>query len=768
MSRSIIATASRSICRTSHAKRFYSVSRIIHQSASQNSQTRPRGNRTTHIDDETIDDNIVLEDLSQEGSFTYSNQTKRPDNQTILKSSEPTSEQPSEQISTQLNSSDQYDISNFDILPDLATRLKERFNITHLTPIQADVFNQAIIGKDIVARSKTGSGKTLAFLLPIIQSLRTNQLANPAEHCPRHREAKCLILQPTRELAMQTAVQVKKLIEQSNNQSGKLPIGEEITVAVVYGGTPYPKQELELARGVDILIATPGRLLDHMARKNVTLSATSHIVLDEADEMMRCGFVDDVLMILKHANSKKQMMLFSATLPKWVEAIIEKHVKPDREWIDHIDQSVSQSIDHSADITQTPTTIAHQAMSCPTDPNDRASLIASVIDNHLATTRNGRIIVFVSERVDAMFISSHPSMRVPSKAMTGEQAQTRRDAIMDGFRSGAFRVLVATDIAARGIDIPSVSLIIHAYFPEQSEAYVHRSGRTGRAGHAGTSLVLYQPKERAMIGVLSELIGAPIEHIYPPNPYTGKNQSVNQAIEKSISDLIEKHSSSLSTYTELSEKLLAEHGSKALSCLLAAVFHPQFSSRSLLTSSSAYTTVQLVNPSKGRPMTKDAIIQRLQYLIGRPDIGAGRVEHGDHVALVDLKNEAADELRLKLDQALKTNASNDQSVLPSSLDDVSFPSELPAELFTNQTSNAVRELKARWAAGKSRYGHTIKEVAENPDHRDRGPDARVPRGGNVRADRPSVNDNRGRQSRGYQQGRPGARSTENTRRRPRY
>ncbi|KAI8540314.1 hypothetical protein RHMOL_Rhmol09G0253100 [Rhododendron molle] len=343
-------------------------------------------------------------------------------------------------------------VSNFRISAPLREVLKSK-GIEALFPIQAMTFDSVLDGSDLVGRARTGQGKTLAFVLPILESL-TNGPTKAARKTGYGRVPSVLVLLPTRELAKQVSAEFEVY-------GGALGL----TSCCLYGGAPYQSQEIKLRRGVDIVIGTPGRIKDHIERGNLDFSSLKFRVLDEADEMLRMGFVEDVELILGKVEdaSKVQTLLFSATLPHWVKQIATRFLKPHKKTVDLVgNEKMKASID-----------VRHIIIPC--SKSARSQLIPDIIRCY---SSGGRTIIFTETKDSA---SELADLLPGARPLHGDIQQAQREVTLSGFRSGKFTTLVATNVAARGLDINDVQLIIQCEPPRDVEAYIHRSGRTGRA-----------------------------------------------------------------------------------------------------------------------------------------------------------------------------------------------------------------------------------------------------------------------------------------------
>ena len=339
------------------------------------------------------------------------------------------------------------------------------------TPIQARAIPELLEGKDVLGIAQTGTGKTAAFALPILQRLSRGQ-GNRKPRSPR-----ALILAPTRELAIQIGDEFRAYGKHLH-----------LRISVIFGGVSQVPQVKALGRGVDIVVATPGRLLDLMNQRQISLGAVEHLVLDEADRMLDMGFVRDVRKIIAAMPRARQSLLFSATMPAAVERLsgdilshpVRIEVTPRATPIERIEQSVYH-------------------VPAP----DKLALLATILKDPACS----RVIVFSRTKHRANRIAERlEKWGVSADAIHGNKSQGARQRALKRFRSGEARVLVATDIAARGIDVDSVSHIINFELPNEAESYVHRIGRTARAGAGGAALSFCDPDERGYLRDIEKLI----------------------------------------------------------------------------------------------------------------------------------------------------------------------------------------------------------------------------------------------------------------------
>ncbi len=354
------------------------------------------------------------------------------------------------------------------------------------TPIQAQTIAPALQGRDILGCAQTGTGKTAAFALPIIHRLLEQKAATPPQRGPVLPRA--LVLSPTRELATQIA----ESFATYGRHAG-------LRGAVIYGGVSQMRQEKALARGVDIIVATPGRLIDLMEQGIMDFSRITTLVLDEADRMLDMGFIQPIRRISAAVPAPRQTMLFSATMPKEILGLANSLLKdPVR-------------------VTVTPVSSAVPLIEQSVYMVPRVS--KAVLLEHLLREREvGRAVVFTRTKHGAEKLSKHLNKTgVASDAIHGNKSQNQRERALDGFRRGKSRVLVATDVAARGLDVDGITHVFNFDLPNEPEAYVHRIGRTGRAGASGVAISFCDHEERDFLRAIERLTGKKIDTTPTPN-----------------------------------------------------------------------------------------------------------------------------------------------------------------------------------------------------------------------------------------------------------
>lgn len=337
------------------------------------------------------------------------------------------------------------------------------------TPIQAQAIPVVLMGRDVLGCAQTGTGKTASFTLPMIEILAAGRA--------RARMPRSLILEPTRELAAQVA--------ENFELYGKY---HKLSMALLIGGESFADQEKRLDRGVDVLIATPGRLLDLFERGKILMTDVRILVIDEADRMLDMGFINDVRRIAKTTHPARQTALFSATMPKEIEALASSLLR------DPVRIEVSPQGTTAAEIRQ------HVVMA-------RLKQKRQVLADLLSTDAMRQVIVFARTKHGADRVT-RDLVRDGFEAAVihGNKSQNARQRALDSFREGAVRILVATDIAARGIDVPGISHVVNFDLPDEAESYVHRIGRTGRNGAAGEAITLCDPSEAAKLRQVERVI----------------------------------------------------------------------------------------------------------------------------------------------------------------------------------------------------------------------------------------------------------------------
>uniref|UniRef100_A0A4W5R6I5 RNA helicase n=1 Tax=Hucho hucho TaxID=62062 RepID=A0A4W5R6I5_9TELE len=429
--------------------------------------------------------------------------------------------------------------SNFRISPNTIKLLQAR-GISFLFDIQTQTFNSVYEGKDVIGQARTGTGKTLAFAIPLIEKIQ-----NDPDDKRRGRAPKVLCLAPTRELAIQVAKDFKDMTK-------------KLSVTCFYGGSSYNPQLDAIRSGIDVLVGTPGRIKDHLQNNKLDLSQLKHVVLDEVDQMLDMGFAEQVEEILsasyqKDSESNPQTLLFSATCPPWVYVVAKKYMRPTYEHVDLIGKKTQKAA----------TTVEHLAIACHW--SQRAAVIGDVVQVYSGS--HGRTIVFCETKKDANELSMNTSIKQSSQSLHGDIPQKQREITLKGFRSGTFEVLVATNVAARGLDIPEVDLVVQCSPPKDVESYIHRSGRTGRAGRTGVCICFYQRKEEDQLRYVEQKAGITFKRVGVPTA----NDIIKSSSKDAVRFLDSVPPQAIEYFRVSATKLIEERG--AVDALAAALAH---------------------------------------------------------------------------------------------------------------------------------------------------------------------------------------------------
>ncbi|MFO7680175.1 MAG: DEAD/DEAH box helicase [Chloroflexota bacterium] len=350
------------------------------------------------------------------------------------------------------------DFSQLNLKPALLQAISDQ-GYTEPTPIQIEIIPLMLAHQDVIGQAQTGTGKTAAFALPMLQNLEPNQ-----------NQVQGLVLAPTRELAMQVA--------EATYGYGK-HMG--VTVLAVYGGQPYGRQIASLKRGVNIVVGTPGRLLDLIQRGSLDLSGVRTLVLDEADEMLSMGFIEDIETILDKTPASRQTALFSATMPGPIRSLADKYLRQPQSVTIQRKQLTVASLDQRYYLVK---------------EADKLAALTRLFEMEDITTA----LVFAKTRLGTGELANELSVRgFQAEALSGDLSQEAREHVLNRFRNNQIQVLVATDVAARGLDIDGISHVFNYDLPQDPEVYVHRVGRTGRAGRTGVAISLFTPREQGRL-----------------------------------------------------------------------------------------------------------------------------------------------------------------------------------------------------------------------------------------------------------------------------
>ena len=366
------------------------------------------------------------------------------------------------------------------------------------SPIQAACIPHLLAGHDLIGQAQTGTGKTAAFALPLLERL---DLAD--------RQPQVLVLTPTRELAIQVA-------EAFQSYARHLP---GFHVLPIYGGQSMSLQLRHLRRGVHVVVGTPGRVMDHLRRETLTLDGLRSVVLDEADEMLRMGFIEDVDWILEQTPAEKQVALFSATMPEPIRRVAHRHLRDPRE----------VKIQ-----TRTATVAAVRQRYCQVSVQHKLDALTRVLE----VEDTDAVLIFVRTKIEAAELTERLEARgYPSAALHGDMTQALREKTIEQLRSGGIDIVVATDVAARGLDVLRISHVINYDIPNDTEAYIHRIGRTGRAGRGGEAILFVAPREMRMLRVIEKATRQPITPMQPPSQAAIAGHRLNRFKQKILDTL---------------------------------------------------------------------------------------------------------------------------------------------------------------------------------------------------------------------------------------
>jgi ATP-dependent RNA helicase DeaD len=385
------------------------------------------------------------------------------------------------------------------------------------SPIQEQAIPVILTGSDMIGQAQTGTGKTAAFALPILSKID-----------PAKREPQALILAPTRELALQVATAFETYSKQMPG----------LNVVAVYGGAPMGPQLAAIRKGAQVIVATPGRLVDHLSRNNQVLSTIRFLVLDEADEMLKLGFMDDLEVIFEAMPAERQSVLFSATLPASIRGIAGKHLREPK----HIKIAAK---------TQTVEAIQQAFLMVHADQKIAA------VSRLLEVEDFDALIAFVRTKQATLDLAAALEAKgYKVAALNGDIAQNQRERVIDSLKDSRLDIVVATDVAARGLDVPRITHVLNVDMPYDPESYVHRIGRTGRAGREGRALLLVTPRERRMLQSVERVTGQKIAEIRLPDA----KQVLDARIKKLTNSLAPLVAEAENTHGDLLDRLVADIG----------------------------------------------------------------------------------------------------------------------------------------------------------------------------------------------------------------
>ncbi|MCC8194312.1 MAG: DEAD/DEAH box helicase [Deltaproteobacteria bacterium] len=507
--------------------------------------------------------------------------------------------------------------NRFDDLPLSKEILKaiEIMGFEEATPIQTLAIPALIEGHDIIGQAQTGTGKTAAFGIPLLEKINT-----------KSKDVQGLVLCPTRELAIQVAAELTSLASRKKG----------VFILPVYGGQPMDRQLRALSRGVQVVVGTPGRIMDHMDRRTLDLSSVRFAVLDEADEMLDMGFFEDMETILADTPEDCQKAMFSATMPAGIQSLAERFLRDPK----------------TLKITQKRLTVPTiEQIWFEVRQHQKLDALCRVLD----TWNPNRAIVFCSTKHGTDDLVSNLQARgYQADALHGNLSQTQRDRVMTRFRSGSLDILAATDVAARGLDVDDVDAVINYDIPNGAENYVHRIGRTGRAGKAGKAFTFVTPRETYALRDIMRRTKAQITQAQLPSKFEVANIKTQQLLEEVRAVMTENN---LAKHTLLVEKFLDgdETSMQMAAALLKMLMKREFGDldlaedKAMKQSLSGETARLFFNLGHKAKIGPRDIVGAITGETGLPGRVVGAIEIRDRFSFVDVPAEHADAIIQALD-----------------------------------------------------------------------------------------------------------------------
>ncbi len=555
---------------------------------------------------------------------------------------ETSEEEPNKSIDSIADIVNEDDFNSFGFSKDLVHTLTKK-GYKSPTPIQKAAIPELMLGRDLLGQAQTGTGKTAAFALPILERIKTNK-----------GDPQVLVLAPTRELAMQVA-------ESFNAYSEGHP---EIKVLAVYGGSDFRSQINSLRRGVNIVVGTPGRVMDHMRQGTLAKNSLKTLVLDEADEMLRMGFIDDIEWILEQLPEEKQMILFSATMPSEIRRLSKRYLE------DPAEITIKSKKKDAKLIRQRYITIQN-------------SHKLDALKRILETSTEEAVIIFARTKLITQRLAEALEVANYNVAvLNGDVPQNLRERTVERLRIGGIDILVATDVAARGLDVERIELVINYDMPFDTEAYIHRIGRTGRAGRSGEAILFVSPRERSYLSNFERVAGQKIEQMDIPN-----NEYINKfRLEKLKKSLRDESSADengeLIIFTKLIEEMEEEYKMEAKELAINALKLATGKSNLLIDEDESWLKQQDNfkrrndrHDDRNRSRRKN---NRFESAMTERDKNRYRLEvgHRDHVKPGNIVGAIANESGLKGKMIGRIQIFNDYSL-------VDLPKGMPNEIFQN-------------------------------------------------------------------------------------
>ena len=511
------------------------------------------------------------------------------------------------------------------------------------TPIQIRTIPTLISERDVIGQAPTGTGKTAAFALPILQQLDLQATGTQA-----------LVLTPTRELA----IQVAEAFHSYSKYLGR------VRVLPIYGGQPIQKQLERLRSGVQVVVGTPGRVMDHLRRGTLDLAGLKMIVLDEADEMLRMGFIEDVEWILSQAPKALQTALFSATMPVEIRRVADRY----------LDDPVTVETEHK---TITVPTIHQRYLQVP-EPQ-KLDALAQLLETD--STPGAATLVFVRTKLRAAEVAERLQARgYAAEAMQGDMSQAQRESVIRRLRSGQLELVVATDVAARGLDVERIGLVVNYDIPNDLESYVHRVGRTGRAGRSGSAVLFVAPREQRQLRALEHYTGQRIERMTPPTQADIAARRV-EMFKEQILRVVEQEK--LDLYVSLVQELAEESGHD-LAEIAAAAARLARGDKPLVVARDAEPVVEappedgmvrlFMDVGRKNGLRPTDIVGAIANEAGIPGRSIGAIDIYDHYAFVEIPAEYQDQVLQAMTRTRIRNQRANLRIAPGRDD---MPSDMP-------------------------------------------------------------------------------------------
>jgi len=538
------------------------------------------------------------------------------------------------------------------------------------SPIQAEMIPHMLAGKDVIGQAQTGTGKTAAFALPILSTINT-----------RKKSVQILVITPTRELAIQVSEAFQRYASHIQG----------FHVLPIYGGQEYGTQLRQLKRGPQVIVGTPGRLMDHMRKGSLKLTELNCLVLDEADEMLRMGFIDDVEWILEQTPPERQIALFSATMPREISRIAKRYLK----------QPVEVMIKEK---TATADTIQQRYwMVSGTHKLDALTRILEV------ETCDG-IIIFVRTKTATSELAEKLQARgYSAAAINGDMAQNLREQTIGKLKAAKIDILIATDVAARGLDVERISHVINFDIPYDTESYIHRIGRTGRAGRTGHAILFVAPRERRMFNAIERATKQKITRMELPSAKVLNDKRIDK-FRQQISDVLAEDD--LQLFREILEQYQLEHNIPALEIAAALAKIAQGDTPLLVKDKPVRSVADFSNDKPNRSASRGSRKNNSRHE-KPPEDGMARfrieVGHNHKVQPGNIVGAIANEAGLDSKYIGRINIFDDYA-------SVDLPDEMPDEVFNHlqKVRVAGQQLKISRLSGESKPGKPPRKKRKSP------------------------------------------------------